>query len=393
MLFLKLLHFLSGYLRFEASEGFPERFMNLCASMRIPIWDVFAKDGSLIGKTKIQSYLSLHRAAKKAGMHLRILRKCGLPFIINRNRKRMGLLPGLVLCIGLLAFLSSFLWSIKIEGNHRIPEEKILAVLSKGGIREGMRTKDINVTKAEQYLFLQMPDVAWITLNRHGSVLHVQLREKIQTRPPQDFENPCHIVASRDGFLTELRAYEGSAAVPVNTAVTKGQLLISGITENADGSSLLHHAKGLAVAETTRKIETTIPRATVYPFVRRTARHVTLCLFHLRIPFGVPENTGNAMTFRYENRVMAGQMRLPIVADVQRRIVFEGTRNLCADEVKLLCLSEYSETVCETLYGCQILAEEVDISENGKALRVCGKLRLLENIGIPEEIRMEETSE
>ena len=36
MAFLLLLHWFAGYVAFTASGGFPERFVNLCAGMRIP---------------------------------------------------------------------------------------------------------------------------------------------------------------------------------------------------------------------------------------------------------------------------------------------------------------------------------------------------------------------
>ena len=49
MIFLRLLHWLRGYVAFTASGGFPERFVNLCAGMRVRVWDVRPKDGALCG--------------------------------------------------------------------------------------------------------------------------------------------------------------------------------------------------------------------------------------------------------------------------------------------------------------------------------------------------------
>lgn len=56
MLFIKLIRFLCGYVRFRAKGGFPERFINLCSKENIPLWDISGSKGEMYAKTTIRGY-------------------------------------------------------------------------------------------------------------------------------------------------------------------------------------------------------------------------------------------------------------------------------------------------------------------------------------------------
>ena len=55
-----------------------------------------------------------------------------------RSKKRKAFFLGLLLCAGLLLFLSGRLWEIDVEGNVRNSTPEILDFLEQKGIRHGM---------------------------------------------------------------------------------------------------------------------------------------------------------------------------------------------------------------------------------------------------------------
>ena len=87
MLILRLFRYLLGYVRFAAWGGFPERFINLCEHNRILLWDVRSRDGVITACTDRSGYKRMRCAARRSGMRLRIKKKCGLPFFLNRHSR------------------------------------------------------------------------------------------------------------------------------------------------------------------------------------------------------------------------------------------------------------------------------------------------------------------
>ena len=106
MLVLNFIRFVMGYVCFTAYNGFPERCLNLCRMRGIILWDLRSIDGIIHAKTDRMGYRKIRSVAKKSGMKVRISKKCGLPFFLNRHSKRAGLLVGACFCIAMLCILS-----------------------------------------------------------------------------------------------------------------------------------------------------------------------------------------------------------------------------------------------------------------------------------------------
>lgn len=384
MPFIRLFHFLTGYVVFIASGGFPERFVNLCADMEIPVWDVLPRNGALCGKTKIETYLRLRTAARRAGMRLRISEKCGVPFFLRRNRRRIGAPIGAAVFLLLLLLLSSRLWMIEIEGCDRLTDDAVRAALREVGVCEGMRPTAFDATVTEQELLRLLPGVDWIALNVDGSVLHVALREDAvpETNAPQP---PCHVVASWDGFLLRLEPYVGQPIAKINTAVQQGELLVSGAKEHGNGSVTLHHAAAYAEAQTTRTIRCTLPDRT-YPTAAKKRFRIALRFFGVHLPLGDPKPVENSIYFSYETHFTAGRKRLPLSCVVYRSTTYAGERRLSDAQSRLLLLSDFGEQAAMTLRGCRI--ENVRLQMHGNTC--AGTFSLLENVAVEREILLED---
>lgn len=375
MILLRLFRFLTGFVLFCAESGFPERFVNLCAGMRIPVWDFRPSGEKIYGKTTPGAYLRLRRAARRAGMRLRICRKSGVPFFLHRHRQRWGMAAGCALFLALLMLLSSRIWVIRFSGLEQLTPQTVRAALRAEGIAEGTRPDAFNASETEQRLLRRLPQLAWIALNVDGAVLQVQAREILQTDAAVDYTHPCHIVAAHDGFLTRLETYEGQQITPLRTAVQKGELLISGTVEQQNGSVTLHHAKGYAEAETTREILCRSEKPQTYPHVCGKSSRACLHLFSLYIPLGIPP-AGQGMYFSYECALTANQTRLPVSCIVSRVTRFGGRTPLTAQQTELLLFSDFCAAVARELRGCRILGSDIQM-ENDSCR---GSFRLLENI-------------
>ena len=385
MLFIRLLHFLTGYVIFTAEGGFPERFVNLCADMGLPVWDVRPQDGALCGRTTVSAYLRLRTAARRAGMRLRVCGRRGLPFFLHRNRKRVGVPIGAASFLLIFILLSSRLWSIEIEGNDRFTDDAVRAALREVGVCEGIRPETLDASAAEGELLRLLPDVDWIALNVDGAALHVTLREDTtpETNVPQ---KPCHIVASRDGFLVRLEPYEGQAIARVNTAVQQGELLVSGAKEHQGGVTL-HHAAAYAEAQTTRTLRAQI-RDRAYPQPTKKRFRTALRLFGVCLPLGDPKPVENSIYFSYETHLTAKGARLPLSRVVYRSTFYAGERRLSDAQSRLLLLSDFGEQAAMTLRGCRIENARIELRGNA----CVGTFSLVENIAAEQEILLDDHS-
>ena len=108
---LKIIRFLRGSVDFTASGKFPERFMNITAKNGVNLWNPVPKKNAISASMYLSDYKKIRILARKSRVKTRITAKHGLPFIINRYKKRTGLFAGAVCGIILCIFLSNFIWS------------------------------------------------------------------------------------------------------------------------------------------------------------------------------------------------------------------------------------------------------------------------------------------
>ena len=86
MFLIKLTNFLYGYIEFRAEGGFPERFINLCSVNEIFVWDIRHEKDCFFGCMGIDDYKKIKNIAQKSGTKIRVEKKVGLPFFINKNK-------------------------------------------------------------------------------------------------------------------------------------------------------------------------------------------------------------------------------------------------------------------------------------------------------------------
>ena len=112
--------FRNGYVRVRIYGEQTERFLNLCRAHEIRISDLRKEsDLSLTGCLQIRDFFRLAPIHRKTKVKIHILEKHGLPFFFYRSKKRKAFFLGLLLCAGLLLFLSGRLWEMSETAHLR----------------------------------------------------------------------------------------------------------------------------------------------------------------------------------------------------------------------------------------------------------------------------------
>ncbi len=247
---INFLRLILGFVEFEARGGFPERFLNLCTVNGITLWQVQNDGVKVKACTSVKAYKSIRKSARNSGMRVKIIRKRGLPFFIKKNRARAGILVGLSLAVLFLALSSCMLWNIEITGNEKIRSEALTESLNNNGVRIGVLKSKIDTIAIQNELLDEYKDLSWVSINIFGTKAVLEVKENSEKPEMADDKTPMNVVAKKDGQIVLVEGHKGSNTVKEGDVVVKGDLLISGVTPNANGSEKTVHATGKVFANT-----------------------------------------------------------------------------------------------------------------------------------------------
>ncbi|MBO5178024.1 MAG: sporulation protein YqfD [Lachnospiraceae bacterium] len=226
----KLFHYFQGYLILEINGSEKERFINLCKNREIEIIHIFATDSKWYCKIKSKHFFHIKDIIKKTGCSCKIDKKIGVPFVVRKAKKRKGLIIGTILFLMILSQCSGRIWDINVEGGFLHTKEQILQVMKQElGVYGGVPTNLVDCFEIEKQLRLTYNDIGWISAERKGCRICVSLNESVMPEHLPVQEEPCHIIAARDGIVRKMEVRTGVPKVKVGDVVKKGDILIAGI--------------------------------------------------------------------------------------------------------------------------------------------------------------------
>lgn len=384
MFIIKFLRYLFGFVEFRAVGGFPERFINLCTKNGIPLWDVKRNKDALIASTTVKGYKSVADSARRAGTRVRITCKKGIPFITHRQKKRIGILIGLAAAAVLIVFLSTMIWTVSVEGNQKISDERISRVFSTLGVKMGVRRKSLDTAQiADEALKQFEGELAWVSVNLDGSKAIIEVRESIPVPPITDRSTPCNIIASEDGVITKINLYSGQVETKTGSAVTKGDLLISGVKTNLNKSETLMSADGYVFAENEQKLETQFTDSVFFKQSQEKIKY-TVYFFGLKIPMGFTKFENPVYTV--ETYLDSDGVALPIGVIREYECELNSEFRVSDEQQQnLLAAKKYSDSYRVLYENSEIKAGEF-VYANGK---YSGKYTCEKQIGVKQEIFVE----
>ncbi len=225
---LNILRFLIGYVKVEIFGFAPERFMNLIINNDIIIWNVETTGNGYIFYTGRYNLIKMKPFLQKTNMKSKIIEKCGLPYVIRRNKKRVAFLFGFCIFLVVTYIMSLFIWEVRIVGEDRLVANTLLEHIEENYAPLGTRKSKIDCTSLEEMLRKDFPDVSWLSCELKGTGLTVYLEEGIHIDSPKNETTDGDIVAAKDATITKMITREGTPIAKVNDTVKKGDILISG---------------------------------------------------------------------------------------------------------------------------------------------------------------------
>lgn len=244
-MFLKiLLNYILGYVNIKVEGFFIERFINICISKKILLWNMKREKSTILyANIGIQDYKKLKNIAKKTKTRINIQSKKGMPFLLHRYRKRKIFVELLAIIFIALFMMSKFIWNIEIKGNTRISKTEIMEELNKNGLKIGTYKRKLNANSVINKVRLDRGDIAWIGIDIEGTNAIVEIKETSEAPEIIDENEYCNIVSNKEGMITKINVQNGTAVVKEGDIVKEGDTLVLGYLEGKYTGIRYVHAK------------------------------------------------------------------------------------------------------------------------------------------------------
>ena len=219
-------NYISGTVTIKVSGAMPEKFINLCMVEKKSLLSITKKDNDFLISMYLYDFFSIRPLVRKSKSRVQVVSYSGLPFMARKMRRRKMLIVGGMAFVILLNVLMSYIWFIDIVGMHSIPMSHIREVVYQNGLKPGTLRDAVSAKKIENQLLLSIPEIAWVSINFTGTHAVVEVVEKIISK--QQDKTPAHIIAAKDGVVTEVIVLAGESAIKKGDTVKKGDVLIKG---------------------------------------------------------------------------------------------------------------------------------------------------------------------
>ncbi len=228
MIFKILLGYISGYVNISVEGYFIERFINMCISKGILLWNMRRQKSTYLQTNiSIKDFKKVKNIARKTKCRVAINSKKGLPFILNRYKKRKIFVIALLIIILSIFTTSRFIWNIEILGNEKIETKEILEELNEKGIVIGVLKSKIDTDEIIRQIRLKRNDIAWMSIDLNGTNAIVKIVENTEKPEIIDKNDYCNIVANKAGVITKINARSGTPLVKIGDVVTEGTILVA----------------------------------------------------------------------------------------------------------------------------------------------------------------------
>ncbi len=240
VLVFKILKYMRGYVKIKVYGYSPERFLNLCSSRQILIWDLKNTGDAYEMYMSVKGFRELQPVVRKTKTRVQIVKRRGFPFFMHKYRKRKIFFAGIFLCAVFIYVLSLFIWDIRFVGNSVRTTEVLMDFMERNELHHGMWKSDIDCDKVEAALRNEFDDIIWASVEIKGTRLIVYVQEslKVEQGGENIGEEPTDLCTEKDGTVERMITRAGTPVVSVGSPVSAGAVLVQGRMEilGDDGS-------------------------------------------------------------------------------------------------------------------------------------------------------------
>lgn len=396
-------YLLVGYRTLRTDENHTARLLEVCRRYRLPYEDIQnLEDGGISLRLRLPAARALRGICAEYGIPLTAVNEGGLSLLLRRLSRRLGLVAGALLGVALYLLSQSVFWDIRVSGNQTVSDRAVKESLAACGLTVGTPIRGFEADVTENNVLLYDDRLAWLSVNRKGTVAYVEVREAVKT-PHNQPDPPRDLVASRGGVIEYIELEEGNVRVRAGQTVSEGQVLVSGLYDSIQEGVRIGSAKARVFARTAREFSVTVPLSyerKTYPTAANGEKseilqEKSLIFFGRHIKFsnkcGNPTEFCDIMEDEKSWGLIDG-VGFPISTRTVRYLPYEittATRTYAeAEELAYFELAKYVASIG----GSTLLAKSVTVTHAEDALILSARLTLIEDIAAERIIQVEDGS-
>ena len=404
---LQVIQFMKGYLCIRVWGFSTERFINLCGNHNILLWNIRNCGNYDTMCITLKGFYNLKSITRKTGTRVVITRRCGLPFFIQRVKKRKIFAGGIIFCFLFWLWMESFILDIEIQGNYFISEEVFMDFLSEERVTPGMKKKNVNIEALEKSVRNKFDLITWTSAKIDGTKLVIQLKENdlIQTIPEKQEENGkgYNLIAGVDGVVTDMVTRNGVPKVSIGKEVKKGDVLVEGyIPIYLEDMTVKRYDYCTADADVIIESSMTVSKQQdenykkkIYTGKSKNRYFVRLPMMEIKLPIGKISYKKYDVLEECEQIILFGGYRIPVVyGKKQIREYVEEDAIYTKEEIKLQ-FEQKVQKIIQTLdeKGVQIIEKNVTINKYKGIWTLMVDFRVSQQADILQEIQIPQITE
>lgn len=392
-MFIKIfLGYLMGYLRISLEGYYIERFINICKSKKIIIWNLKRnKDVQLDLNVRIGEFREICKIARKTRCKVKIKYKRGFPFLLHKYKKRKIFLCFLILIAIFIGVSSNFIWNVDIKQEEGYELENIEQTIENAGLKSGILKSKVNSKEIINKIRLERNDIAWMGIELKGTNAIVKIVKADEKPEIIDDNEYCSIVSDKAGVITKINAQSGTANVKVGDTVKEGDTLVNGWMEGKYTGVRYVHAKAEIEARVWHtKNKKILYNTTIEEETGMVENKYAIKINNFEINLSKKLSKFEIYdTISAENKIKVfSNLYLPIsivkTTNIEKRKV---DKKYNIEEAKQLGIEELQKMLDEEIENKEaIINKNINTYEEDDGIQVYVTYEVLENIGTNEKI-------
>ena len=391
----KLLQYFLGYRKLTFKIEDRERIYNFLFQYKIANWDFSSSEGVCSVYISNIDYKYFNSVKNKLDIEIEVSQVLGLPKIINKYKKRKGILFGMVLFSIVLILSSLFVWDIRVIGAYTQNENEIIENLKNEGLHIGTFIPNIKSTEICNSYIMKYDNIAWMSINTKGNIVNVEIIESENSKKSDSApiaNKYANLVASEDAVIEEINPSRGNVVTLVGKTVKKGDLLISGVYESPRKYSFVY-ASGSVYGRVNRKISINIPyKQTVKEHKKSKLLNFSINFFDFQI--NIYRYTGKLPTkydtiYKREEIIIFDKVKLPIYIVSDRYCEYaERDISLSKEDAVKLAFSRLKSELAAATSDCELVSKNITGEFTETSYILTCDAECIKNIAIPLEFEV-----
>ena len=393
MLLKILLKYILGYVRITVEGYYIERFINICTTSKILIWNLKREKGvKLHLNIGINDFFKAVKVAKKLKCRIKITKKRGIPFLINKYKKRKIFFITLIIIVILIGVSTNFVWNINIEVEDNLELQNIEQDIKEAGLEVGMLKKNVDTQEIINKIRLDRSDISWVGIELKGTNAIVKIVKATEAPEIIDEKDYSNIVAKKSGTITKIIAQNGTAQVKIGAEVEEGQILIQGTMEGKYTGTRYVHSLGeveaiVKYSKTKRIYLKTVEKVTTGE--KETKYRIKINNFQINFYKTISKfNFYDTIETEKKFKIFSN-LYLPIsIIKITNQELQEVQKEYTVEEATEIGTKELEQEIEQEIgVGKNILGKNAEVTETEEYIEVSVTYEVIENIGMQEKIK------